>query len=241
MNYVNKYIFIGVILCINLHALATIQDVYCHLLGGKDASLWYRQATKKALLDCGHSDPDQVGIKQMNALAPLCVGDDLYSFSMFNIWYNEDALDQMSEGERLFAVYHEVAHIVQKHHQQLLLSCIPAALLIALIPSMHRRLFGVQPYVIRYSAYIFWWFLSGVAIDKAWLRPWIKTQEKWADQEAARVLCSIGRQDAVDAYIASLEQQVHAGCQEPQEWHYSVKDQIAYLRTYQSKEQECVQ
>ena len=233
-----KNILIGVILIMQAYTLvASIADVYCHLLGGQDASSWYQKATKKALADFGYSDPDQVGIKQMNALGPLCIGSNLYSFSMFNIWYNEEILDQMDERECLFGVYHEVAHIVQNHHQQLLLSFVPVGVLGALIPSMHKRFFGEQPCLVRYSAYMIWGFLSVVAIDKAWLRPWIKTQEKWADQEATRILCSIGRQDAVDAHIASLEQQIHSGYQGSQDWHYSLKDQVAYLRTYQSKEQ----
>ena len=233
-----KNILIGVILIMQAHTLvANVADIYCHLLGGQDASLWYQKATKKALADFGHPDPDQVGIKQMNALGPMCIGNDLYSFSMFNIWYNEDILDQMDERERLFGVYHEVAHIVQKHHQQLLLSCVPAAFFVTLIPSMHKRCFGQQPCLIRYSAYMIWATLSGVAIAKGWLRPWVKTQEKWADQEGARILCSIDRQDVVDAHIASLERLLHSGYQGTQDWHYSLKDQAAYLRTYQSKGQ----
>lgn len=220
---------------------ATIEEVYAKFFGGQDASSWYTVTAQKALRDCGHQQPEEVSVKKMNALGPLCIGNDLYSFSMFNMWFDEELLNQVDELERLFVVYHEAAHVTQKHHQQFLLSLIPVGMLAALVPFMHNRMFGAQPAIIRYVSYCVWYILGAMAVKKWYVQPLIKLQEKYADLEACRTLSAIDRQDVITAHIALLKLMISLGYDQKSDWHYDLPSQVSYLDAHQLKGFQCEQ
>lgn len=220
---------------------ATIEEVYAKFFGGQDASSWYAVTAQKALRDSGHQQPEGIPIKKMNALGPLCTGDSLYSFSMFNMWFDEELLNQVDELERLFVIYHEAAHVTQKHHQQFLFSLIPVGMLAVLVPFMHNRICGTQPAIVRYVSYCVWYMLGAMAVKKWYVQPLIKLQEKYADLAACHTLSAIDRQDVIDAHIALLKLMISLGYDQKSDWHYDLANQVSYLEDYQVKESQCEQ
>ncbi len=117
-NAIVRYFFIFTIagFCVESKGVA----FYASLFGDQDASPWYQKITKEAL-EQFEVNADEICIKRMNGIGPFIVGSGLFSFSMNNIWYDETLLGKLSEKQRLFAVYHEAAHIALRHHPTQLL------------------------------------------------------------------------------------------------------------------------
>jgi len=96
---------------------AMTEKAYGTVLGNKEASDQYKEIVRTALEQMGVENIEQVPIKKMNSVASYLVGDELFSFTMFGIWLNEDLLATCDEAERTFILYHEAAHYAKKYRK----------------------------------------------------------------------------------------------------------------------------
>ncbi len=204
-----------------------IEQTYCTILGDKDASPHYQATTREALHNFGVKDVDNVPIKKMNTIPQHIMGNKLYSFTMFGIWFNEDLLNKCDEAEQLFMIHHEAAHYANKHHPKVLLSLLPIPLLLLLIkkvvPSSSSTVISARG--IAAGALIMLTALGMPAL--------IKTQEKEADLEAARILCNNNQQEILQEYINTLQEHINDGSGNSTDgWHKTVAEQYQYLTDY---------
>lgn len=207
-----------------------VERTYCSVFGSENASDYYQEKVKEALTAFGVNDVNHVPIKKMNRTAAFFVGDQLYSFTMFGIWLNEELLDKCEESERVFALYHEAAHYARKHHQKVLLSLLPTALLVEIIPLIRKQMVKSPDKYVQAGSTIGLTLLAALLVDQLLLCPLIKSQEQEADEQAACKLNSLGRTSVVDDCVKQLHellQDGHSG--KTDRWHRNIPEQIAYL------------
>lgn len=197
-----------------------ISKVYCLVLGNHDAHADYKTMVYNALKDMGVDHPESVPVKQMNGIGPAFARIDISSFTAFGIWLDEAYLDTCSEEEKLFHIYHEAAHFVQKHHQKLLAEC--GISLGALTGLMKLGSAVVPGYAVLGIGVL-------VALGGYWyVLPYaVKTREKQADLLAAETLTNLGKENVVAIHIEDLKKAKHF--EEPGLWWYSNKEEVEYL------------
>lgn len=211
-----------------LDAYSTVANLYSTILGSKPVSEPYRTLTYKALADLGINNPEKnVRVCQMNGVGPAFARLELSSFTAFGIWLDEQYLNQCSEAEKMFHIYHEAAHYKLNHHVKVLTRCGLASLgsiagLVALSVGLKK-----QPSWIRVSAGITTGLIGLYAGYRYLLPSLVKEQEKEADLLAAKTLCTRGRSDVVTHHIISLGHYPSPTKQDL--WWYSPAEQQAYL------------
>ncbi len=198
--------------------------LYASLFGKQDASSWYQAATKKAL-EQFEVNSDAIGIKRMNGVGPFVVGSGLFAFSMNNVWYDETLLGKLSEKQRLFAVYHEAAHIALRHHPTQLLYLFGASISTAIAFLKFPMLKESQGLTKSIT------LLAAIAVSGCGLTKLVKNQERAADLKAAKLLIKLGKDDVVKDHIIWLQDVVNGGHgHDEQVWHYTFDEQLNYLK-----------
>jgi hypothetical protein len=182
-----------------------INPLYTTLLGNEDASENYKESIRSALKDSGVTDIEQIAIKKMNGVASCLVGSELCSFTLFGIWINEPAWDTIDPLHREFMIYHEAAHYARNHHQTLLASLAPSALLTLLIPIVSPYLLSESNRTAKWATPITLELINLCVVYKLIAQPLIQRQEDEADRAALQTLHALGKDDVVNAYIKNLE------------------------------------
>lgn len=195
---------------------------YTPFFGNQNASEPYQKLVQQAYNDYAQNGCT-IPVKKMNSLVSKLVGGQLYSFTMFGIWLDEDLLDAVDESVRKWIIYHEVAHYILGHHAKAL------GLVATMVP-----LFGVTN-VCSQNAYgrlqgsiIAGLFAYGLHLYA--LKPYIKEQEKEADLAVVRILCATQQHTIVDEYLAHLKNFIDDGMGDSTDgWHYSIVEQYEYI------------
>ncbi len=219
----DRLLFAFVFLCLSLQAESVSSSVYAQLLGKENASVWYQSKTAEALADFG-VDASKVQVKRMNGFAPKLIGEGLYSFSCFDVWYNESLLNACPENERLFAVYHEAAHIALGHHTQ------DIALLSAWLAAYPISYWAYSTYDdVSYLYYVL--AVLGTYAASTLFAARSRDKEKQADLYAVEKLVQLGKKDIILSHLHVLQHSMNAGDGEvEQTWHYSPSEQYAYIK-----------
>ncbi|HZW60906.1 MAG TPA: M48 family metalloprotease [Candidatus Babeliales bacterium] len=216
-------------------ASSTFGYVYSSLLGKEDASPYYHKLVVQALKAYGVKKAEKVLIKKMNGIGPALAGidkDQLLSFTAFGIWLNEELLNHEDEAIRIMIIYHEAAHYVQKHHQQIVASLATLSLITAAI-------FTASSYVspqrwAQMATAAAWTGATWWGFDKFIFTPLVLSQEETADLEATRVLVADGKQKIVQQFMKHLKQQVDSGngTNATDRWHETIAKQLESIKTY---------
>lgn len=214
-----------------LHATYS-EKLYCSLLGKDDASCKYKEIIHEAFKAFGIREFQNVPIKKMGKLPIRLIGDGYISFTMDGIWLNEERLAECPEYEIVFILFQETAHYVHRDHGKQLMSLIPAAWLFYIIPSWSANVVDNQRIWARIgcagAAYLGTIWL----LDHLFMRPIARYLDKNAELDATKVLCSIKKEDVVQAHIDYLktllakEDGIHAI------WSYSLQERINYVTAY---------
>jgi len=203
-------------------ALKALNKPYELIFGSQDASESYQRAARIALADYGVTNPELVAIKQINPKASTLIDKDLLSFTLFGIWLNEQALNEIDPAIKEWAIYHEVAHHVLNHHAKALALTSLLGLLIAqqfcYTPFDNKAINALCTGLVGYFSY-------------ETLKSYVRVQELQADIEATRILCLIGKKETVESYLKLLKEEMVAGSPSD-EWHYSFADQYSTINYY---------
>jgi len=231
MQNLKKIIFLLLLATTHIAPASTwVKDLYAKVLGQEDASLAYQAQVRKALADFEIPNPKKVPVKKMNPVGPKFAGTGLSSFTACGIWLNEEALDECSQSEKTFNLYHEAAHYANSDHKKLVAQCL---LLGAGIGVVGYRESG---YLLELESK---WGKLGIAVlagisSIALLLPTLsRIQEQQADEQATRVLCTAGKAAIVADHIKALEAEAQANDNQPsgwRDWWYSATEQVGYLR-----------
>ena len=234
---IHKILFLIVTIASPLYASIT-NAPYQLMLGNKDASSAYKDRAMQALKDFHVSDFQQVPVKQMNSIAQALIGSQLYSFTLFGIWLNEELLAQESSAILEYRIYHEAAHYALGHHSKALgifaitipaVAAVPVLYKYYSVPHLHRT---VSPYLAgQINKWASGLLTTAVAygVYKIGIQATIKEQEKEADLAAIRLLCKLGKEDVVHAYLQDLNELMAQGFgNETDGWHYTVAQQYEY-------------
>jgi Zn-dependent protease with chaperone function len=201
---------------------------YCMILGNKDVRQEYKDLAYQALAQLGVSDPASVPIKQMNGVGPSFARVDLSSFTAFGIWLNEGYLDNCSQEEKLFHIYHEASHYVSNHHEKnLVASALAGAVAIFGGAQLGAAVVSENNTWLKYSVAIGSTLIACAGIYLGLLPQVVKRQEKQADMQAVQALMEIGKEQVVDAHIKQVSSEP---VQENTIWWYSNAEQVAYLK-----------
>jgi Zn-dependent protease with chaperone function len=204
-----------------------VSKIYCLFLGDTDVPYEYKQMVYQALRDFGLENPSEVSVKQMNGVGPAFARVNLSSFTAFGIWLDVRYLNKCSEEEKIFHVYHEVAHYVLNHHVKILVGCGGViALLIAGLVKLHGTL-GVSSAILKETLIGGVGILAVLAGYRYILPYFVKKQEKQADIMAAKILVSTGREGIVKAHIENLKK--YKDSDEDALWWCTNKETIKYL------------
>lgn len=139
------------------------------------------------------------------------------SFTWFGTWINKDAWSKMSQEEKKFLIYHEIAHEAKKHPLKQI--GIFSSFLLSSI---------FMPKKFPSMAIIIAFFIT---------MPYLVGEfEKEADILAAQKLCDQGNTDIVQSYINTLEKLNEEQKDNPERktfstvWFKSISEQITYLK-----------
>jgi hypothetical protein len=202
---------------------------YNVIFGNEEVSAHYKKLAMKALRDFKVGKAEKVAIKKMNSFASHLLGAELYSFTLAGIWINEPALNTLTESAREFKLYHEAAHYALGHHAQALGLVAAALPLMTTFPLLYRSAYYHSAFkklgnLFVYAASALSWY----GICAYGFKPYIKEQEKAADLAATRMLCSIGKESIVQAYLNELRNELTAQTVS-EDWHYSNAQEYEYI------------
>ena len=216
------------ILMISFHSLNSIPNplakIYPFIFGNDDASEQYQKLIRQAFQEYGYSKDFEVPIKKMNSVGQKIIGTQLYSFTLFGIWLNEELLDAADENVRQWMIYHEVAHSILAHHA---IAIALSAFMVPLIVSTYY----LPKFVTKSS--LIGGLCAGLYSYSALqhiIKPAIKEQEKEADLAALRVLITPRNQKVIVGYLKHLQELIDQGYgHETDGWHYTLHEQYEYL------------
>lgn len=222
---IKKYVFSLLFLIIqNSFAFNPIPKLYQSIFGSENVNEYYENIVNEALQDFECAQ-DAFAVKKMNSVAKHLIGAELCSFTLFGIWLNEEILDTCDESLRRWFIYHEVAHVVCRHHAKALGVSVLLATVIGSSWYCSNRIIKNTLFtagtsgIISYSLYNFA------------LKPFIKEQEKNADLAAVTILVNAGKQEIVNTYMSYLEKQRDEGDGQASDgWHYTIEEQLHYLK-----------
>lgn len=216
------------ILVMSFHSLNSIPNplakIYPFIFGNGDASEQYQKLVHQAFQEYGYSKDFEVPVKKMNTVGQKIIGAQLYSFTLFGIWLNEELLDAADENVRQWMIYHEVAHSILAHH------AIAIALSAFMVPfigsSYYLTKFATKSTALGSLAA----GLCSIGVLQHIIKPAIKEQEKEADLAALRVLITLKKQEVIVGYLKHLQELIDQGYgHETDGWHYTVHEQYEYL------------
>jgi hypothetical protein len=202
-----------------------ISRLYCKVLGNTDIKQEYKELAHRALQDNGISDPESVPVKKMNRVGSIVALMPVSSFTAFGLWFDEDSLDECSEDERTFQIYHEAAHYAKRHHQQVLIAGTAMSVLtVAGVMMLNKTLHAQDnPYTQTITAG------TGVAaaamLYVGVLPHLVKRQEREADMAASTKLTGLGSMYVYDRIKDLRRSKPSRGTI----WWYSEKEQADYL------------
>jgi len=178
-----------------------ISKMYCSIFGNNDVRPEYKQKVHQALKDLGVAQPLDVPVKQMNIVGPSFARYKLASFTAFGIWLDEAYLNRCNEEEKMFHIYHEASHYVQKHHQKNIAGCSGTLMLtLAGLLALKKALGSTNP-LIKNVTVAGTTILAIIGGCRYLLPYFVKRQEKQADLMAAKILMSTEKEYIVDAHI----------------------------------------
>lgn len=197
---------------------------YASVFGNENASGSYQKMIQHAFEDYGYPFDSSVPIKKMNSLASKLVGAQLYSFTMFGFWLNEELLDDADESIRAWIIYHEVAHYILGHHAKALGLAAIMIPLIAMTNSFAQYRYGKLPGLAIAGSFAY-------GLHSYALKPYIKQQEKEADLAVLRLLWRIDKvHPIISHYLDFLQKNVESnGGDQTDGWHYTLAEQYEYL------------
>ncbi len=241
MGTIKKYyLFIFLSLFINfnpLHALSLkkVAEHFCAQLFGKTpASVEIQDKINNArkafhLKTTPQSPINYIENKWLQGLS---------AFTWFGTWINKDAWNIMTEEEKVFCAYHEIAHEAKKHPLKqisiatsTLLASIYAATKYA--PRLSRQLINSSNNITHYSLSLFLGMGAITAIAGIFI-PYIAREcEKEADIAAAQKLCGEKKKRIVQHHIDLLKKEKGDKsnmCDMWNIWFKSTTEQINYLQ-----------
>lgn len=230
----NLYLFAGIWIFSTQLQASLINVPYQVLLGNKDAASIYKDSVIQALKDFNVAHPENVPVKQMNSIAQKFIGSQLYTFTLFGIWLNEELLAQESKEIQEYRIYHEAAHYALGHHGKALGSIGLAIPVVAAIPVVYKEYASSLNISDQLSSWISRLLTAGISygVYKEIFKRSIKEQEKEADLAAIRLLCSLGKESIVHAYLQELNSLITQGFADSTDgWHYTVQEQYEYCLT----------
>lgn len=207
-------------------APSLISRFYCLVLGNKNTKQEYKEKAHKALKDLGVEKPEDVPVKQMNGIGPAFARLQLSSFTAFGLWLDEEYLDQCSEEEKIFHIYHEAAHYASRHHQKIITG---SAIILPLLTYGFIKLNNsLDPYgTLTKASIITTTSIATLLSSYLYFLPQVvKRQEKEADIKASKTLIRLGKQEAVENIIENLKSMP---ANDGNIWWYSNQEQIQYL------------
>lgn len=215
----------------NILSIAPYQKLYGIILGSQEASSAYQSLVQQALEDYKVSEPERVCVKQMNWVGSSLVNMQLHSFTAAGgIWLNEELLNQLSSEERMFIIYHEVAHYVYSHHPKMLLSIATPALLI-IAASIKAKSYYPTTTITTYLRTAIT-PLAALGAGAFTMQSVVRAQEKKADLVATRILVKHGKSAIVEGYMRALQAALDTGVTSSSPYHASVSNQLAYISQY---------
>jgi Zn-dependent protease with chaperone function len=224
MNY--QYLFLIIFLFFSGSCSAfPFDSLYAKIFGEEPVSEYYSVLLKQALRDFGCQDCDDVPLYKMNSRASTLIGSELYSFTLTGIWINEPVLQNCSEHQKYFILYHEAAHYAHHHHAKalvaLLLTVSAAVGLNIIVHTQLKSAFGTLASLV-FSIAGSYWLLKSI----------IKEQEQSADLAAAQLLCQLDKAIIVQHHLDSLIEQINEGEEDTDSWHYPISEQFANIFWY---------
>ncbi len=218
-----RYIYLFILSSSVLMQANPMQKIYASVFGDQEVSSEYKTLVQEALDDYGY--PRAVSVKKMNTIGSRLVDLQLYSFTLFGIWLNEDLLNSCDINLKKWLIYHEVAHVVHKHHAKAIaLTGMIAALSLAQY-HFAAHLFQNKSFAGTLAA------ASGALLFINSLKCFIRAQEKAADLAAVKTLCHNGKKYIAQSYLEYLNNLIKEGqSNENDGWHYDFKDQAEYLK-----------
>lgn len=183
-----------------------ISSLYCSALGTKDTDDKFIKIYHQALKDLGITDVESTTVKQMNAVGPLFVMNDLLSFTAFGgSWLNQEDLKSLPEWYQKFMIYHEASHYTQSHHLQTWIAFASSLVILIISLWILKKGFGTMRPLFKVSGLV----VAGALLVLLWLKyllPYIiKRQEKQADIMATQALIKTGNKNVVEQFIAMLK------------------------------------
>lgn len=201
-----------------------LHSVYSPFFGSQDASERYQKLVQEAYNDYGQASCCSIPVKKMNSFVSKFIGGELFSFTMFGIWLNEELLDAADESVRTWIIYHEVAHYILGHHAKAI-GLVATSIPLFAVTNVHaQNTYGRLP-----GSLITGMFAYGLHLYA--LKPYIKNQEKEADLAALRVLWRKNKfNPIISHYLDFLQKRAESDAgNETDGWHYTVSEQYEYL------------
>ncbi len=208
-------------LALNLNAGSAI---YAPLFGTQNAREQYQKIIQQALQEFGYTDFEKVSIKKMNSMAQKLIGAQLYSFTLFGIWLNEELLEQENETIRYWLLYHEAAHVALHHHAKALGLCATLIPAVCTIYYLSKNVLDSSIGSLAATSLFSYGLLTYA------LKPYIREQEKEADLAVVRLLCSTKKTDIIKDYLNYLRARIADGDGNATDgWHYTIAQQYEYI------------
>lgn len=223
-----KFIFL-LLFTVSTHVItgqSLLQNLYCTILGTVDIKAEYKAEVHEALRAYGIKNPEDIPVKQMNAVGPLVAITPLSSFTAFGIWFDQNYLDACCPEERTFKFYHEAAHYAQHHHQKLLVTEAIITVLSSVGLCMVNDILKRTKCSNQISSMLAASLITATAVYLGITPYFVKQQEKEADIVACKKLQSLDKQHIVKAHSDSLAAKSSGSTL----WWFSDKQQSDYLQ-----------
>jgi len=157
-------------------------EICCLLLGNQDASDDIVKKVYKARNHFDISKDDRLPVKFINNYPWL---QKFSSFTWFGSWFNKEEWNKLNDNEKLFTVYHEVAHEKLNHPIKqigVMLGTIATSGLLGYVCPHKFLNFGLKT-------------ILGSLVVVAAQSWYAQTCEQEADIHAAQKLCELGKKD----------------------------------------------